>query len=476
MHSPTSLDFPHHLRILFPDIPLRVLHWILTFSPVRGATVLIPVTFPIEGKDPEQGRQRIGTILQSAISDHASFYAYMTFSSAHHAITSGQHSDLIISGKSIDRHIYSPDYLFMKAKTISLLNDMMRDPEQATSDAAFEAVYMLWGTTVRLSKCRIFLIFSISFTLPSSREFAHHLTTIKTTVGAFDEGRMHAKGLLKMIQLRGGITSPFFLSNPRILFGIIVADSKACCGTLAKPAFPIPWPIEPISPSILDRISPPLDSPLYHLASAFTHTPILSPTIVSLLLKLRDLAYFDDWNARDAEGLSASEYELYRVKAHETEHQLLSYPYDAMASQQPKKISEIFHPLEMITRTAAIVYILNTTTVALPQSGILRALVLRFKRQLQQLQFQPKARPPVVALDLLTWCLFLGAQSTEGYPERSWFVGRLAEVVRLRGWIDWEEAEGVMEKLLYERRVNEHCWRRIWYEAQHVNEEEEDDE
>jgi hypothetical protein len=106
------------------------------------------MTFPVEKKDPEQCRIRIGTIFQSAASRHAVFYAYMTFSSAHRALLYGRHSELIISGKSIDRHLSEPDYFMMKAMAISLLNDMMKDPEQAISDGAFEAVIALWACTV----------------------------------------------------------------------------------------------------------------------------------------------------------------------------------------------------------------------------------------------------------------------------------------------------------------------------------------
>jgi hypothetical protein len=98
------------------------------------------MTFPIEIKDPQQGLIRIAPIVQSAISHYAVFYVYMVFSSAHRAIISGRHSHIIISGKSIDRYLFDQEHFFMKAKTIALLNQMMRDPGQATSDGAFEAV------------------------------------------------------------------------------------------------------------------------------------------------------------------------------------------------------------------------------------------------------------------------------------------------------------------------------------------------
>src|SRR6266545_4664303 len=106
------------------------------------------MTFPVERKHAEEAKLRISTVVQSAISHHAVFYAYMTFSSAHRAIISGEHSDLVVSGKSIDRQLSSPDYFSMKARSIALLNEMMKNDDQATSDAAFEAVMALLSTSV----------------------------------------------------------------------------------------------------------------------------------------------------------------------------------------------------------------------------------------------------------------------------------------------------------------------------------------
>jgi hypothetical protein len=101
------------------------------------------MTFPVETKDPQQGRIRIAKAVQSAVSHNAAFYAYMTVGSAHRIIISGRCSDITISGKNIDRHLFDHDYFFMKAKAIDFLNQMMRDSGQATSDGAFEAVSTL---------------------------------------------------------------------------------------------------------------------------------------------------------------------------------------------------------------------------------------------------------------------------------------------------------------------------------------------
>jgi hypothetical protein len=258
------------------------------------------------------------------------------------------------------------------------------------------------------------------------------------------------------------------------------ADVKASCGTLSKPIFPIPWHIESLSPQILSRISPSLDFPLYYLATAFPQIPILSPKIVSLFFNLRDLAYLDDWNARDAQSLSAAEHELFRIKAQEIEHQLLSYPYDAVnlerESSEKASIlpSDRFHPLEMITRIAALLYVNNVIAVSLPAFGLMRALIFHFKRQLQQLQYQLETRPPPpAALDLLAWVLFLGAQSSQGQVERPWFVRHIAGLVQVKGWEDWAAVERVMQTFLYVERVSGACWREIWQEVERVSEDEE---
>ena len=302
-------------------------------------------------------------------------------------------------------------------------------------------------------------------------------------VGNYEEGRTHTKGLLKMAQVRGGVNEETFASLPRVMNAILMSaifrrpsrhamltrsssDVKAACATLSRPIFPIPWPIEPLSPPLLARVLPAASNPLYHLAIAFSELPLLSPRLVSLLLDLRNLVYFSDWNAYDPSGLNASEYEVFRRKSHETEHQLLSYPYDAADLNPPKRQSELFHPLELLTRIGALLHVCNIITISSPSSGLLRGLVSRCKRSVQRLQLQTIQSPlPPPALDLLAWVLFLAAQSSFGEKDRPWFVRRLADLVGMKHWREWADVEAVMLRFLYVKRVQSLPWRVIWDEV-----------
>ena len=109
------------------------------------------MTFPIVKEHPKEAKYRIMNIVQRAISSHTSFYGYMLFSSAHRAIMCGDLPDFVVSGNGIERQFSSREFLWVKARCINILNEVMKDHDQATSDNALEAVMLLCITCVSIT-------------------------------------------------------------------------------------------------------------------------------------------------------------------------------------------------------------------------------------------------------------------------------------------------------------------------------------
>jgi hypothetical protein len=82
--------------------------------------------------------------------------------------------------------------LSYKTKAIRVLNELLRDPSQATSDETISAVLLLGNILVRIS----------------IRETYYDASLIldQSIIGEQDEVATHLSGLQKMVNLRGGIS------------------------------------------------------------------------------------------------------------------------------------------------------------------------------------------------------------------------------------------------------------------------------
>lgn len=249
-------------------------------------------------------------------------------------------------------------------------------------------------------------------------------------------------------------------------------DVKAAVGAMTEPTFPLPWKPQPLPPATLRRMSPLSSSPLNRLATSFSTIPILSTTVTKLLCNLRDLAFFDDFNTRDVSGLTSVEHDIFRRKAQETEHELLDYPHqrssDSLYADDPYAPETQMHPLEEVTRIAALLHISLSITVASPASGLGRALVIHLKNALDECRWELLLSFPPQCLDLMAWVLFLGSQGSQGQIERPWFVDRIADVATIKRWKLWSEVARPMEGYLYVQHVHEKPWKATWEEVSKV--------
>lgn len=161
---------------------------------------------------------------------------------------------------------------------------------------------------------------------------------------------------------------------------------------------------------------------------------------------LREILFFELANAQDPASFSALENEIFLFKSHEMEHELLDYPYrlNQTASQATPTTTapattenslHTLHPLEAVTRIAAICHISNFFVVSPPSSGLGRALIRHLTLALSR--FPTSAFPglPNEWLDLLTWAAFLGARGSKAQKTKPWFLQRLRDIAGVRGWI-----------------------------------------
>ncbi|KAK2810416.1 hypothetical protein FQN50_002905 [Emmonsiellopsis sp. PD_5] len=401
--------------------------------------VLIPMTFPSEFKQPLESKTRMAAIINSTISEPGPFFGYMSLSAAHRAITQGD------AGIGKNGQIVEPGYYAMKARCIEEMNNKMRDPELSLADSAFDIVVSL-----------------ISGAL---------------AIGDFDEARVHVQGLRKMIAARGGITSPSFQGEgARILNNVLTCDITTACGMMSRPYFPLTWDPQPIPPELSAKIFPPPNSPLLATGIPLITNPSLSPTLRNALSSLREILFFEYASTTTPTNFTPTDHEIFVFKSHEVEHELLDYPYRFTPSPPtttptqttpPTLDDPPLTPLESIARIAAILHICFTFVVSPPSSGIGRALVHHITSALKKYPSHTLPLLPPSHLDLIAWATFLGARGARGQPTRAWFLERLREVGRLRGWEEggWEEVERVMGGYLFMPGLDRGVFRGVWEEV-----------
>ncbi|OJD13256.1 hypothetical protein AJ78_06278 [Emergomyces pasteurianus Ep9510] len=435
------------------------------------SSVLIPMTFPAESKQPQDSKNRMGLIISATISEAGPFFGYMSLCAAHRAILQGKHSDLLSTSGGKDRVLYEPDYYMMKARCIGEMNKKMQDPALALTDSAFDIV-------VSLTSCAL-------------------------TIGDFDEARMHIQGLKKMVDMRGGVTGPSFQGEGvRLLSNLLTCDIMAASGLMTRPFFPLTWDPQPIPPETAEHILPPPTSPLCSTGMALCTNEALSSPLRKALMGLREILFFEHSSAQDSTNFSAVENEIFLFKSHEMEHELLEYPYrltQTAASEitaTTTTTEDPFHPLETVARTAAICHISNFFVVSPPSSGLGRALIHHLTLALSRFPTSAFAGLPSSWLDLLAWAAFLGARGSKGQKTKPWFLQRLRDIGQVRGWIGasgsgsgsasasasvsgwgwddgeyhydddgWKEVEEVLKGYLYISDLQSGTFRAIWEEV-----------
>ncbi|KAI1910750.1 hypothetical protein LOZ12_006236, partial [Ophidiomyces ophidiicola] len=405
------------------------------------AAVMLPMTFPVEMKNPKEGQFRINMMVKSAISDPGPFFAYMSLAAAHRAIMQSENN---LNLDEMDaRSIRNPDLYAMKAQCMSEMNKKLQKQETAADESAFETIMFLISAAV--------------------------------TCGFFTEARIHFEGVKNMVKLRGGITSPSFEAS-RALGGVVLCDVKIAYGQLSRPFYPIAWESFPVPPPMAARIFPPKSSPLNIITSRLANSPYLSDTLKVAINKIRELIFFEHFNREETNCLTSDENEFFRVRVHELEHELLDYPYrifkkkpvsKAAAKGTPDELA--LPPIENVTRLACLGYISHNCVFAPSTSGVGRAVTLHIATALSKCPPDEPTRLADDLLDLLAWAAFVGVQSEGIHLKRPWFLLKIRQVAALRRWTAWKEVEAALLGFLYVPSFHAASWEMIWNNAMRVS-------
>ncbi|KAJ5389341.1 uncharacterized protein N7496_000409 [Penicillium cataractarum] len=407
------------------ELPSMVAHLVYYWK-----SVFVPMTFPSELNGQES--REVELMVRSSFSDPGSFFGLMTMCAAHRAILSVDRFDASRSARS-NSIVDDPDFCIMKAKSIREMNAKMRDPKRALSDEAFDTIV--------------------------------NLLTGSLIAGLFDEARIHLTGLKRMVELRGGITDES-IRSASMLSAIITTDVKAASGLLVKPVFPLTWDAQPVPQDIQQRIQPPDSSPAHQLGSGFFSNILLSSQLIRILHVIRDIIYYSIAVQTKPEALQPADNHFFRVLNCEAEHQLLSYIYPE--NQETTSTSQLtidIHPVEAVTRVAAIGFLNNFLIVSPPSSGLGRALTSHIVSAVENCKLSLLLTMPKENFGLFAWALFVGAQGSAGRADRPWFVERLARVAMICEWQSWDQVSRIMSDYFYLPALHRMEWRFIWDEA-----------
>ena len=389
--------------------------------------VFLPMTLPFENKSPGQMDNRIRQLMQSQISDQATFYAAMAMAAAHR--------DLLHARKTEHIHLHrwptSTDYDTMYGFAIQEVNRRISDPRMALETSTFSSVTLLAGTSVLL--------------------------------GNFPEAAAHLRGLTRMAHLRGGIVD-FGADSSSLPFNIFVSDVKAAAAMGSQPQLPLTSRCIRLDNSTWHRIAPPLDSTLYLFARSFAGLPFLSPTLIQLLQGIRDLCFLDEFNFRDQKGLTWQEHDVVRKRSLTIEHALLNYAFETFSPDHENSGTLAIPFLEAVARLTALSYLNTLVIVSAPSSGLGRGLTLQMYRLLQSFK-DHSSNLSSDSLDLLTWSACTAIQTCFGRQESLFFNEHLKHLLRLRKYKNWQEFEAKMRGYLYNPRIQETSWQEIFNAA-----------
>lgn len=109
-------------------------------------TVMLPMTFPVEAKNPQETQFRVKFIIGNAMAEPGPFFSNLGLAAAHKAIL---RPDLIEYEKLDDRVIPDAGLFAMKSQAIQEMKKKLCNPETAADDAAFETIVYLITAAVR---------------------------------------------------------------------------------------------------------------------------------------------------------------------------------------------------------------------------------------------------------------------------------------------------------------------------------------
>ncbi|KIW19827.1 hypothetical protein PV08_00402 [Exophiala spinifera] len=423
--SPANHEYDPFCTLPSNNLPHKTSEGLLNYC----FDVLLPTTFSVEFKQPKARLARQGMVLQSKMNNPATYLGFMATVAAHRAVLYGRHQDLKPSDRDHDELISDPDYKMVKHEAIVAVRTMIQNsegPSQYIIDSCFG------------------------------------LVSIATVVGNFKEARIHLQGIAQVIA-RAGCSDESMIWLP-------VANVKVSVGLLEKPVLPLPWKRAAIPEKVLDRLTPPAESPFSHMGSEFRHLDSLSPTLHALLRTSRDICNFVEYSSRNPKGLNLSENTMLSHKATEVEYDLVSYPYDNPDFFVHGDNAEPFvPPLERVIRMAALGFRSFAPHAIMPSTGLGRATTCHQKDAVESWLRADKARAKSSAASAerraVTWALFVFAQCALGQVEEDFFVSLIVQMTDDLRFLSWLEMEQLLAGYLYMPQSQATIWAETWDKA-----------
>jgi len=227
---------------------------------------------------------------------------------------------------------------------------------------------------------------------------------------------------------------------------------------MTAPVFPLAWGSKHVPMDVQERIQPPESSSINCFGNALCANTLLSRSLRRVIHAFRGVAFYSEAIQTNPFSLQPKDHEFFRLFICEIEHRFVSYV-------DSKSEVTVLHPIEAVTRTAAICYLNNLLIVSPPSTGLGRALTKNLKSAANKCTLPLLAQLPEENAVLFAWAMFIGAHGSTGQIEHDWFIEQLATIAVICGWSHWDQVSDSLTEYLYVSQVQSPTWKTIWDKA-----------
>ncbi|KAH7333478.1 hypothetical protein BKA65DRAFT_480018 [Rhexocercosporidium sp. MPI-PUGE-AT-0058] len=342
------------------------------------------------------------------LTDPAAIYCIVAMSKIHHSILMAKAKNMDMSTQGLAQ---ANTFLF---EGIRLLQPKIHDAQESVSD--------------------------VTVFVTSSLATAVGILADKAALAA------HHKGMIRMVELRGGIDT-----LPRsIAHHVSRIDSAAAWIFKTKPGLSKPMSrFRNVSSQNLILRSLVLHPPFTHTRlEEFCYAPLFS--IASDLRHLTNLLELHD---RDPDRMGIDECEYFEDTFAATQYAIVSYPHPENMLIQDTAVyrQECF-------RRAAFLYF-NTALRLPPSVAMIKTITSALIEALQESELSSLWQPYP---DILLWVLFMGHCGASDPFDEGWFVQEIKRLARFLQLSNAEEMENLMLEILYRNTVYQKGMRELW--------------
>jgi hypothetical protein len=341
--------------------------------------------------------------------------------------------------------------LFLRSKTIAIINANLDDDHRATSDSTILAVLALAYHDLRISERRVM----VDKTNPGPAVGPLRTLRMLNLFGRIEHDPIHYEGLTKMIGLRGGLdqlTLPCLAAS--ISQGEVLVSSKLL--RCPKHAF-VPFMDFDLMPTLEANRRP--DHPLRSLGTAFRRYSSDSDTYSrkAVWKCLEDLALYS---------LGVDDYVSGRMVRHRLDviadqrnfvhHGCLSLLY-IHGDSETSLLTRICH-LAGLSYSLVCVHPMDEASY--------HELAYQMIEILRREEFAAEWNN---APELVTWVLFITGMIAKGLKERVWVVATLERCTRKLRVDSWEAMKELLQRHLWLSMTNDQDGIVLWSEMEASN-------